>query len=409
MNSLRLPPAYIRLLNSAGRVLERAHLVKPELRVQELITQAQQRTGLHHWGDAAFKEGLEQLTTALKEQARLSQVGRIAAHFNLLDHLCVRLRLIDYRRKHAEVAEQQVRNPLFILGLPRSGTTILYELIAQDPQFRSPATWEVARPTPPPRQESYQTDRRIRSVDRLLGLMEKLSPGFRAIHAIGATLPQECVYLMASAFVSEQFGYMYDIPEYRAWVLRQDMSATYRWHAHFLQHLQVGLARDYWVLKSPAHLGALGYLFAEYPDARVVWTHRRPLDAITSFSSLTYALRSGFSSSIDPIATGKQEMQHFAAVVQRGMADRQGLASSQFFDASFNAICTDPLSVIRAIYRHFDLELSTDADRRMRDYLQRRPRDLYGEHHYSPATFGLNSAQEALGYSDYLARYSDWL
>jgi len=390
-------------------MLERARFAKPGLCAEQLISRAQQRTGLHYWGDPSFREGLEILTTSINEQASLSQTGRIAAHFNVLDHLCVRLRLLDYRRQRAEVAEQRIRQPLFILGLPRTGTTILYELIAQDPAFRSPATWEVARPLPPPREPSYQTDRRIRTVDRLLALLEKLSPGFKAIHAIGARLPQECVYLQASAFVSEQFCYMYNIPDYRAWVLQQDMSACYQWHAHFLQHLQVDLARERWVLKSPAHLASLRYLFMQYPDARVVWTHRRPLDAITSFSSLTYALRSGFSDSIDPIATGAQEFQHFAAVLQQGMQDREALDRRQFFDAGFNAICADPIAVVEAVYRQFGWVLGAEAECRMRAYLRRHPRHLYGVHQYSATQFGLDATQEAQAYSAYLTHYGAWL
>jgi hypothetical protein len=408
--SLRRPsPPYIRLLNTVGRILERAQFAKPELCADQLMVRAQRRTGLHDWGDTSFRTGLQHLTTALHEQARLSQVGRFAAYFNLLDLLCVRLRLIDYRQRRAEVAGQRIVQPLFILGLPRTGTTILYELMAQDPRFRSPATWEVARPLPPPTAQSQHADPRIKAVQRLLAVLEKLSPGFNAIHAIGASLPQECVYLLASAFSSEQFGYMYNIPDYRAWLLQHDMSDAYRWHAHFLQHLQVDLAHEHWVLKSPAHLGSLRFLFAQYPDARVVWTHRRPLQAVTSFSSLTHALRGGFSDRIDPVATGAQELRYFAQAVRLGMADREALDHKQFFDVGFDAICTDPLAVVHGIYQQFGLALSAEAEVRMRDYLRRHPRGLYGEHRYRAETFGLDSVQEASEFGEYLERYGAWL
>lgn len=397
------------MLNSIGRVLERAHLSKPELCAEQLARHAQRKTGLRNWGDESALTGLAQLTRALNEQAHLSQVGRIAAYFNLLDHLCVRLRLIDYRNRRSEVTAQTIKQPLFILGLPRTGTTILYELIAQDPAFRSPVTWEVARPLPPPTEQSHRNDNRIAAVDRLMGVLEKLAPGFRAIHAIGGRLPQECVYILASSFISEQFGYMYNIPEYRSWVLEQDMTAPYRWHAQFLQHLQVDFARERWALKTPAHLACLKYLLAQYPDASIVWTHRRPLDAIASFSSLTYTLRSGFSSRIDPIETGEQELRHFSAVVTKGMEDRQALDCGQFFDVGFDAICVDPMAVINAIYRHFGLPLSDEAESRMRAYLTLRPRNLYGEHRYSAAAFGLNSTQESQLYGDYLSRYGKYL
>ncbi len=409
MNFPRQAAAYIRLVNAIGARLERLGFAKPELHAEQLLDHAQARTGLHDWGDGAFRPGLEQLASALQAQARLSQVGRITAYWNLLDHLCVRLRLIHYRAQRPEVADQRIKRPLFILGLPRTGTTILHELIAQDPAFRSPASWEVARPLPPPTTQHYLSDKRIASVDRLLGVLEKLSPGFQAIHAVGATLPQECVYMLASSFISEQFGYMYNVPDYRDWALDQNMTGTYAWHAQFLQHLQVDCARERWVLKTPAHLAYLKYLLAQYPDADVVWTHRRPLDAIASFSSLACTLRRGFSNDIDPLATGAYEFRHFAAMAQRGMADREALDSGQFIDVSFQSICADPMIVIRAIYSRIGMALSNDTQLRMRDYLRRRPRHLYGEHHYSADEFRLTGALEQQLYGEYLCRFSGYL
>jgi hypothetical protein len=409
LHSQHLPPAYIRLINNIGNLLESAQFTKPQLCAERLLSHAQRRTGLHDWGDESFRAGLVQLTTALQQQAQLSQIGRIAAYFNILDHLCVRLRLLHYRARRPAVAAGQIRQPLFILGLPRTGTTILHELLAQDPSFRSPASWEVSRPLPPPTAQSYDRDKRIRSVDRLLDLLEKLCPGFRAIHAIGARLPQECVYILASAFISEQFGYMYNVPAYRDWALQQDMTASYRWHASFLQHLQVDMQRERWVLKTPAHLAYLKYLLAQYPDAAIVWTHRRPLDAMASFSSLTYTLRSGFSRSVDPLATGEYEFRHFSKIVARGMEDRRALDNGQFIDVGFNAICADPMSVMRTIYERFAMELSREAEARMREYLKRHPRGLYGEHRYSPTAFGLDAAREQQLYGEYLSRYGAWL
>jgi hypothetical protein len=243
----------------------------------------------------------------------------------------------------------------------------------------------------------------------MLALMEKLAPGFRAIHAIGARLPQECVYILASSFISEQFTYMYNIPQYRAWVLGQDMSAPYQWHAQFLQHLQVGFSRERWVLKTPAHLVSLRYLLAQYPDASIVWTHRRPLDAIASFSSLAQTLRSGFSRGVYPLETGDQEFRHFSKVVRQGVDDRRALDRGQFMDVSFNAICDDPIAVVAAVYRHFGWQLGDTVETRMRAYLKRRPRHLYGEHRYSATTFGLDDTLERQLYGEYLSRYDNHL
>ena len=400
---------YIKLFNHFGRLLENAGICKPDLSPERLIRQAERRTGLHNFGDESFREGLEVLTTALQDQADLSQIGRMAARFNLLENLCVRLQLIDLRARRSEIATQQIKQPLFILGLPRTGTTILFELIGQDPTMRSPASWEVAKPIPPARQSSYSNDKRIRSVDRFMALAEKLSPGFQAIHAIGARLPQECVYLFASQFVSEQFSYMFNIPRYRAWALDQDMTATYRWHANFLQHMQVDYGAEHWLLKTPSHLAYLQYLFAQYPDAAVVWTHRRPLDAIASFSSLTATLQHGFSDTVNRQAIGTQEIEHFSKTVKMGIEQRRALAQDRFFDASFSAICADPIAVIHDLYSHFGWSLGTEAEARMREYLRRRPRNLYGVHRYSAAEFGLEPQRERSLFQGYLTQFDEYL
>lgn len=406
---LMQPPSCIRLFNYGGGALARLGLRLPSLEPGHLLRIAQKRTGFSDYGDPRFREGLEKLAQELQSGAQLSQTGRIAARFNLLDNLCVRLRLLEYRKQRPEVARQVVEKPLFIVGLPRTGTTILFELLAQDPQFRTPASWEAAQPVPPPREQTYDDDPRIQASERTLAWLEKLTPGFQAIHAVGARLPQECVYLLASNFVSEQFGYMYNVPAYRDWALQQDMGASYRWHAAFLQHLQVDYSARHWLLKTPAHLAYLQYIVAQYPDARIVWTHRRPLDAIASFSSLVTRLRAAFSSAVDPRAAGAYELQHFSRIVERGMAQRSTLDEGALFDVGFRDICDAPLRVVSSIYAHFGLTLTGATESRMRAYLERHPRYRYGPHNYSPEQFGLRESSEHTLYADYLTRYARYL
>ncbi len=408
MSAPRQPP-YIRLANRAGAGLARAGVRMPALDASKLLARAERRTGLSDFGDDSFREGLERLARGLADEANLSQVGRIVAHYNLVDHLCVRLRLIAYRRHRPEVARQEIKRPVFILGLPRTGTTILFELLAQDPAMRAPASWEVAKPVPPPTTCNYDTDKRRAQVARLLPVMEKLAPGFRRIHAIDAHLPQECVYLLASHFMSEQFAYMYNLPGYRQWLLESDMGPAYRWHRDFLQHLQVDCPGERWVLKSPAHLGYLETLLAQYPDACIIWTHRRPLDAMASFASLTGTLHGGFSDHVDPVATAQQEVSHYARVASAGLAQRDRLGEERFFDAGFEAICDDPLAVVRDIYERFSLPLAPGVLDRMRRYLEQRPRHLYGKHEYSTAAFGLRRDSEAANFGVYLDRFRTYL
>ncbi|MDG2045732.1 MAG: sulfotransferase [Halioglobus sp.] len=412
MNSKRSiynQPTHIKLINRIGEQFRKAGYNKPDLNTDRLIKHAKKKTGLQNFGDTSFRDGLQILTTELNEQAQLSQIGRIAAYYNLLDYLCVRLQLMDFRSRTPEVPLQQIKRPIFITGLPRTGTTILYELIAQDSSVRSPSSWEVTKPIPPPRKISYANDTRIQSVERMLALAEELSPGFRAIHTIGAKLPQECVYILASHFISEQYGYMYNIPKYRSWALNQDMTASYRWHANFLQHLQLNYGAAPWVLKAPAHLAYLKYLVTQYPDAAIVWTHRRPLEAISSFSSLLSTLQSGFSDTVNPVTIGEHEARHFSKIVNTGMSDRDALSHHQIFDVSFSSLCSDPISVIRRLYEYFEMQLSQEAENRMHEYLTQHPRHLHGEHTYSPAYFGLDEILEGELYPEYLACFDRYL
>lgn len=146
------------------------------------------------------------------------------------------------------------------------------------------------------------------------------------------------------------------------------MTASYAWHARFLLHLQVDHACAHWVLKAPAHLAYVKCLVAQYPDASIIWTHRRPLEAIASFSSLTHTLRSGFSNTVEPLASGAQEFQHFSKVALRAVEDRRALDRGQFIDVSFNAICADPIAVVSTVYEHLKRELTRGAEERMRPF-----------------------------------------
>lgn len=402
-------PAYIRAINRLGSAARRKGLSSFQINTHDLLERAAKKTGLNDYGDPSFEVGLTKLASELESTAQLSFLGQLAAYFNLLDYLCVRLQLVEYRKTRPEVAAQPVLSPLIIAGLPRSGTTILYELLAQDPAHRSPASWEVAIPLPPAQRSSYEKDRRARRVDLQFSLSERLSPGFKAIHAIGGALPQECVYMLSSNFISEQFGYMYNIPGYRSWCLEQDMTAAYEWHARFLQHMQVDYSAERWLLKTPSHLAYLDQLVARYPDASIIWTHRSPLEAVSSFASLVTTLRTGFSDAVDQRAAGQFELQHQAKIVKKGMLKSETIPSSQLFHASYSAIASAPIDVIRSIYQHFGYELTASTEAAMRAYLQNRPKDLYGKHHYTAEQFGICAEDVEPLFSSYSSKFGEYL
>ncbi|MFT4519712.1 MAG: hypothetical protein ACI9JM_002109 [Halioglobus sp.] len=400
-------PFAIKQINRLGRGLSAVGFSKPRLSPDRLIAKACQKSGLSNFGDESFRLGLDKLCESFEHEAKLSQIGRIAARQLLLDNLALRLQIVEYRKQHPEVAKQTIERPLFVLGLPRTGTTILYELLAQDPAHRSPASWEVLSPFPPARQESFTTDPRIKAAEEHLNKIEILAPGFKAIHEIGARLPQECVSLLAAHFISDQFGASYSIPEYRRWSLNQDMTATYQWHYQFLQHLQADYRKTRWVLKTPAHLPYLDTIIKQYPDAALVHTHRDPVDVMGSISSLACTLHSAFSDKIDPMATGRREAEFFSTTLNKSIALRDAMpdADKRFFDVQFDDIVADPIKVIESIYQHFDFPFTPEARAAMQHYLDNRPRDKHGRHHYKLEDYGLSRDELGVLFGDYCQRF----
>ncbi len=186
------------------------------------------------------------------------------------------------------------------------------------------------------------------------------------------------------------------------------MTEAYQWHACFLQHLQADFHNERWVLKTPPHLAYLKYLLAQYPDAALVWTHRKPLDAIASFASLVSTLQSGFSDEINPKSIGQHEATHFARMLNRGIEQRNELDMGQFFDVSFNEICSNPLGVVSNIYDYFGFGFSQEAEFRMTQYLKKRPRGLNGQHKYDAKDFGLGGQDFDALFSDYGKLYGDY-
>jgi hypothetical protein len=397
----------IRLINALGRGASRLGLDLPDLRPEALMAAARKRTGLEDFGPDHFRPGLEQLLEAVERDAVLHAIGRIMARGQFVNLLAGRLKLIEHRRRHPEVAEQRIERPLFVLGLPRTGTTILHGLLAQDPAHRSPSSWEVNFPCPPPRRETYDDDPRIERTDRQFDQLRRLAPGFDAIHPIAARLPQECVAITAYDFHSIQFSTTYRIPSYEGWLFEQDLIPTYRFHREFLQHLQSRHAQERWVLKSPAHLSTIDALLAVYPDAMIVQTHRDPLEVLASASSLHCVLRSAASNAVDPFEVGREQVEIWSRTLRRSMARREDARTcgARFFDVRFPALLADPVACVGQIYSHFGLELTDEARQRMSRFLKAHARDKHGTHRYTLEAFGIDPERDAQYFDEYYNRY----
>jgi LPS sulfotransferase NodH len=400
------PPA-IRALNLAGRALSALGVRLPSLDEARLLAAAERETGLGDFGKDTFRSGLRELLRCLEGEAQLTTLGRGMARTTLVNALVTRLRLVDWRKRHPEVAQQQIRRPLFVLGMPRTGTTLLHGLLAQDPAARAPLTWEVAAPCPAPESATYASDPRIAAARAVERDIEKIAPGFLAIHPTGALLPQECVSLTASEFMSMQWEASYAVPSYQRWCEAQDHAATYRWHRAFLQHLQSRHSGAHWVLKTPAHLLTLDALFAEYPDALVVQTHRAPSQVVASLASLECTLRGASTDAIDPRAQGEEAAALIERMLRAGAASRAAhpQREAQFCDLAYPDLVADPTGSVKRVYERFGLAFSSEFETRMRAFLAANASDKHGVHKYAPAAFGLDPAQLERRYAFYTQRY----
>ena len=377
------------------------------LDASRMLATASRRTGLDDFGDPAFREPLERLLDSLEREARLNLIGRIAAREDLTGMLMNRLKLERDRKLHPAIAHEQIRRPLIITGLPRTGSTFLHGLLAQDPASRVPLHWELRFPSPPPERSTYDTDPRIERAARHIRWFFRLNPEFRKIHPVGARLPEECVVILSHSFLSFEFSSTWFVPSYQSWLDQQDLEPAYRYHRRFLQHLQWGYPGERWLLKAPPHLPGLRALFTVYPDADVIVTHRDPLEVVPSIASLHVVLRRTFSRAVDPLAVGPEVSRMLADDIRRGVEARDGGCAppERFLDVWYSQLMDDPLAVVRRIYRHFDLPLSADAEARMRSYLAKNPKDRNGPHVYSLGQFGLDAEVERARYATYWDRW----
>jgi hypothetical protein len=394
--SSSLPPS-VRLLNRIGASLRGVGLRWPSLEEASLRAAARRKAGLADFGGDGFGEALRRLLAALENEAGLSTLGRMIAREELVTLLANRLELTDWRSRHPEIDAERIERPIFVIGMGRTGTTILHDLLAQDPAHRVPLSWEVAHPCPPPERARWDDDPRIARTDAQLAQTDRLIPGFRAMHPMGARLAQECVAITAHDFTSMIHQTTYRVPSYAAWLHGEaDLGPVYANHRRFLQLLQWRCPGERWVLKSPGHLWALDALLREYPDARFVQTHRDPLRIVASLTSLVTLLRSMTSERVDPREIAREWAGTIASALDRSVEARERgvLPPERILDLQFRSFLADPIGCAQRIYEHFALPWEPRVEQRMRAFLAAQPADAHGAHRYRFADTGLSLDRE---------------
>lgn len=379
------------------------------LELEDLLDEARQRAGrLDDLGEGPFLEPLNRLLESLEQEAHLNMIGRVIARERILGHTVNRLGYVDDRKKFPEVAQQQIIKPVFIIGLPRTGTTILHDILAQDPSSRAPLTWEAMFPSPPPETATYDTDPRIERCAATFPDIDQMIPGFKAMHPMGALLSQECVTMMGETMCTPLFHNQFRVPTYEDWVDREaDWSHVYAFHIRQLQHLQSRHAKDRWVLKTGAHMWGLEHLLATYPDARIVFTHRDPVQSMTSYASLTTLVRSMGSDEVDRFEIASDWSARLVHVLEHAIKVRSATEypDAVFYDMRFSDFVKDQFNVVEQIYEAFGLELTPAAATRMRAFIDDNPQGKHGVHEYSPEQYGVEPESVRHAFRNYIERF----
>ena len=382
-----------------------------ELQVDAVLEEASNRTGgLTDLGDDSdvYVEGLGRTLDSLRTEAQLNDLGHFIARERMLGHTVNRLGYVDDRKTDPAIAGQKIVKPVFIIGMPRTGTTILHDILAQDPANRAPLTWEVMFASPPPRAETFTTDPRIAMAAATFPDREKELPEFKAIHPMGAELSQECVVMMGEAMITPLFHNQFRVPSYQDWVdYEADFATVYAFHQRQLQHMQAHNARDRWVLKTGAHLWGLDRLLETYPDARIVFTHRDPVKSMTSYASLTTLVRGVGSDSVDPHEIAADWTPRLHRVLMNGINVRQAkeYPDALFYDVLFTDFVRDQFSVVESIYDAFDLPMSDAGATAMKAFIDDNPPGKHGVHSYRPEDYGIDRDATRELFAEYIEHF----
>jgi hypothetical protein len=379
-------------INSVGKLLKKAGMDPLRLNADSIIAKAKKRAGYDGPLPGQTETGLRRTIDSVLADGQPNAFGTLATKTLFERTLYGRLKIEQVLAANPEIEKTPVREPVFIIGMPRTGTTILHALMHEDPQHRSPLAWECLLPYPVPTPETFSDNEQLRTVEKDFNQLFKLVPDFKKKHYMAADSPQECLSITAFDFNSFQTPVIYYMPSYLEWFNHEaDKLATLRFHKRFLQYLQSGgVTADRWLLKTPVHMMRLEELFEVYPDARIIMTHRHPSKIVPSIASLLTSVRSLYSDHEDPVRTGHEQAELWGVYFQRFLDSRKKLQKEdRFIDILFDDFVSDQMGTVRKIYDRFGWNLSQEAVDRFEKFLQQNPKDKNGVHYYTPEDFGL--------------------
>jgi hypothetical protein len=398
-------PVPVRAAMGAWRIAQRAGIGRVSLAPESLIRAARRTSGLHDFVDESFRDPMSRMLQAIEEEAGLHPLGRMTVRESLVSALVNRLRLEDLSSRHSEIAATRVESPVFVVGLQRTGTTMLHRLLNCEPRLRSMAAWEALNPAPyPGGNDRKGGDRRMRKARTAEAALKYLAPELFAIHPVEADAPEEDIHLLDITFVSPAMDAIMRVPSYQAWFSEVDQLPAYRYMRRMMQ-LLLWQRDGRWLGKTPHHLEYLDELLTVFPDAKVVLTHRDPARTVASFCSMMAHSRAMFSDRVDAGEIGVQFSAKAIRAVERVMDVRDRLGGDSFIDVLYQDVVSDPLKQVRRVYDFLGLDLTPETEAAMQRWRSENRQTKHGTHQYSLEDFGLDRAALDPKFETYRERF----
>ncbi len=396
----------LKTLNTSVRLLQSAGILPGTVTADGLKRAAMRNTGFRQFGPDFFEEPLARLAETLPN-CDWTPLGKFLSHTTMAKALGNRLRVEDYIARHPAVTQISVSRPIFVLGFPRTGTTLLQNLLALDDGYRTLKFWELQSPAPVHPNREKDRKKRILDAHRTLQIAYLVAPEQRTIHEIQAESPEECWPLFSCSSAVLNYDLVSGLTDYGAWLMDYDMTEAYAYYRRILQVLSHNEPEARFLLKCPEHLWFIDALLAVFPDARIIWTHRDPVASVASYCSLISLGYRMLYGRIDPIALGRHIEERFLQGVNRAMdaRDRSG-KEDQFFDVDFQTLVRDPAKVVRDIKAWADMPHDNASEARIDAWLESERADKRGAHVYSAELYDLDIDAIHRDYATYINRFS---
>jgi len=399
-------PYQLKLINALGPALKTLGLFNVYEDPEYYFRKARKQTKLTDFGTYDLEKPLKHLLPMLKNEGDLSLFGRITIYQLIHESLVNNLLMQEDFATTPELGNVDVEDPIIVVCTPRTGSTLLHNLLSLHEESRSPRMWELCRPSPPPKPELETTDPRIKQSDSEVGMYYRLVPEMKAIHYFGPEAIEECTHLFANIFSCRfSFSTMVNSNSYMDWVMQDDMVEAYRSYKKHLQLLKFNYRKKILVLKSPAHIMSLDALSKVFPKARIVHLHRDPATAAASCCSLAEAVQIPLRKNIDPHAIGEMWNKYWTPALLDSIKWREN-TDLNVIDINYQDLMQDPAGEVSKIYRHFGLDIPETLPSRVNQYLANHPKNEFGKHEYSLERYGLNSDELYQQYADYI-KYFD--